>query len=321
LLDVSRITRGKIHLQLQPLEVAVAVASAVETSRPLIESRKHELTLSLPPEAVQVRADLARLAQILSNLLNNAAKYTEEGGHIWFTVEREGGEAVFRVRDTGAGIPPEVLPRVFDLFTQADQSLDRSQGGLGIGLTLVHRLVEMHQGSVQAFSAGAGQGSEFVVRLPLLVGEPPPPAANGAAPASGTPDMYRVLVVDDNVDAADSLALLVRLDGHEVRTAHDGQAALEAAQAFHPQVILLDIGLPRMDGYEVARRLREQPGGDRYIMAAVTGYGQDEDRLRAHDAGFDHHLLKPVDPKVLRQVITAMSVREEEQKMATPVAK
>ena len=237
--------------------------------------------------------------------------------HIWLTVEREDSEVVFRVRDTGAGIPPEVLPRVFDLFTQADQSLDRSQGGLGIGLTLVHRLVEMHQGSVKAYSAGVGQGSEFVVRLPVLVGEPPP-AVNGAASASGTLAMYRVLVVDDNVDAADSLALLVRLDGHEVRTAHDGQAALEAAHAFHPQVILLDIGLPRMDGYEVARRLREQPGGDRYIMAAVTGYGQEEDRLRAHEAGFNHHLVKPVDPAVLRQVIANTTVQQEEQKMATP---
>jgi signal transduction histidine kinase len=351
LLDVSRITRGKISLQLEPLDVATAVASAVETSRPLIDARKHDLTVSLPAQALSVRADVARLAQILSNLLNNAAKYSEEQGRIWLTVAREGNEAVFRVRDTGAGISPEMLHRVFDLFAQADKSLDRSQGGLGIGLTLVRRLVEMHQGSVKAQSEGPGRGSEFIVRLPALDSELPQPnlptpptsgecveggpAVNGA-PASGavppalgaglltppgeretinqaalgaglpTPPpsvTHRILVVDDNVDAADSLALVARLEGHEVHTANDGLVALQEAHAFQPHVILLDIGLPHMDGYEVARRLRTQPGGDRFVLAAVTGYGQGNDRLHAHDAGFDHYLVKPVNLDLLRQIL------------------
>jgi signal transduction histidine kinase len=316
LLDVSRITRGKIQLQLESIDVAVAVANAVETTRPLIEARKHELILSLPQEPVRVRADLARLAQILANLLNNAAKYTEEGGRIWLTVEQEGSEVVFRVRDTGAGISPEMLSRVFDLFTQADQSLDRSQGGLGIGLTLVHRLVELHHGSVEGFSQGPGQGSEFIVRLPALGGElSQEMAGNGGATAPGTGTRCRVLVVEDNIDAAECLALVVRLDGHEVRTVYDGLAALQVAEAFRPEIILLDLGLPKMDGYEVARRLRDQPGGNGLLLVAVTGHGQEEDRLRACQAGFDYHLIKPVDPEMLRRVIASRTGREVEQRV------
>jgi signal transduction histidine kinase/DNA-binding response OmpR family regulator len=303
LLDVSRITRGKIRLELAPLDVVAAVAAAVETSRPLIESRRHELTLSLPSQPLWVRADLARLAQVLSNLLNNAAKYTDEGGHIWLTVVREGDQAVFRVRDNGPGIPREMLRHIFDLFTQAEQSLDRAQGGLGIGLTLAQRLVELHHGSIEAYSEGPEQGSEFVVRLPAQ-------AEGTVAETGGGPDKSleptfhrRVLVVDDNVDAAESLAILVRLDGHEVRTAHDGPTALEVAETFCPEIVLLDIGLPAMDGYEVGRRLRSQPKGSEMLLAAVTGYGQEEDRSHCQQAGFDEHLIKPVDPEALRRLL------------------
>lgn len=298
LLDVSRITRGKIRLQLARVDAATVVTSAVETSRPLVESRKHELTVDLPPEPIQLMADSDRLAQVLSNLLNNAAKYTNVGGRIGLTVTREKQEVLFRVRDTGAGISADMLPHIFDPFTQVDQSLDRAQGGLGIGLTLARRLVEMHQGSVQATSAGLGQGSEFVVRLPVLTAAPSPAAPaplNGVkAPPSAAP-RARVLVVDDNVDAADTLATLVRLSGHEVRTVYDGPAALAAAQEYHPEVVLLDIGLPGLDGYEVARRLRRQTEGEQVLIAAVTGYGQDQDRLRSQQAGFDAHLVKPVE--------------------------
>jgi CheY-like chemotaxis protein len=302
LLDVSRITRGKIRLQLAPLDVAGPVSAAVETSRPLIESRGHEFHLSLPPERVCVKADAARLSQVLSNLLNNAAKYTDQGGHIWLTVERDGGDVVFRVRDTGPGIPADVLPRIFDLFTQADQSLDRSQGGLGIGLTLVRRLVEMHGGSVQALSPG--QGSEFIVRLPALTDAHPTPApSNGEAARPAGGGHRRILVVDDNADSADTLAMLARLDGHEVWTAHTGAAALEAARAVRPEVVLLDIGLPGMDGYEVARRLRDGAAGGPLLLAAVTGYGQEADRNRSRQAGFDMHLVKPVEPEVLRRLL------------------
>jgi signal transduction histidine kinase/DNA-binding response OmpR family regulator len=306
LLDVSRITRGKIQLRPERLDAAVAVANAVETSRPLIESRRHELSLQLPSEPLQIKADPARLAQVLSNLLNNAAKYTPEGGRIWLAVEREGGYAVFRVRDNGTGIPPQILPHIFDLFTQADQSLDRAHGGLGIGLTLVRRLIEMQHGTVTAFSAGPGQGSEFVVRLPALPTEQPPaPADNGATVPHASAKGCRVLVVDDHVDAAASLAMLLRLYGHEVRTASDGPSALEEARSFRPEVVLLDIGLPGMDGYEVARRLRKEIPDDHITLAALTGYGQDRDRSRSQEAGFDHHLVKPVDPEALQRLLTS----------------
>jgi len=304
LLDVSRITRGKIRLQLETVDVTKAAVGAVESSRPLIELRKHEFTLSLPAEPLHVSADPARLSQIVSNLLNNAAKYTEEGGRIWLTVEREDGEAVIRVRDTGAGIPANMLPRIFEPFTQVDQSLDRSQGGLGIGLTLVRRLVEMHGGRVEAFSQGVGHGSEFVLRLPIFseARSSCPICSNSAAtPKSGAGS--RILVVDDNVDAANSLAMVLRLEGHEVRTARDGPTALAASHASAPDIVLLDIGLPGMDGYEVARRLRRYPDGRQMLMVAVTGYGRDEDRARSEEAGFDHHLVKPIDFDALRPLL------------------
>jgi PAS domain S-box-containing protein len=296
LLDVSRITRGKIKLHKEPLELATVIARAVEASRPLIEERRHALAVSLPPNPVPLLGDATRLAQVFSNLLNNAAKYTEQGGQIGLTVETDGGAAVVRVRDSGVGISPELLPRVFDLFVQGDRSLARSEGGLGIGLTLVKSLVEMHGGTVEAFSDGPGRGSEMRVRLPVLEGrrgQGPGPAPAGAARTRTA--SRRVLVVDDQADAAESLAMLLRAEGHEVRTAPDGAAALEAARAYHPEVILLDIGLPRMDGYEVARRIRAQAGLEDVVLVAVTGYGQEEDRRRAAAAGFDAHLVKPAD--------------------------
>jgi CheY-like chemotaxis protein/two-component sensor histidine kinase len=306
LLDVSRITTGKIRLHMEPLDAAAALHSAVETSRPLIEARKHTLRVSLPSHIVRVKGDVERLSQVISNLLNNAAKYTEIGGHIWLSLEREGNDAVFRVRDTGAGISLEMLPRVFELFTQADQALDRAQGGLGIGLTLVRRVIEMHGGNVRAESSGLGQGSEFILRLPVCQEEPVKEARpqNGSGIHQNGPQR-RVLVVDDNVDTAESLAMLIRHDGHEVRTAHDGPAALEATAAFRPEVVLLDIGLPLMDGYEVARRLRAQALGHELFLAAVTGYDQAEDRARSEGAGFDHHLVKPVRMEALRRLLAA----------------
>jgi signal transduction histidine kinase len=304
LLDVSRITRGKIRLQTEPVDVAVVVARAVETSRPLIDARRHELAVNLPGEPVCVQADAIRLSQVLSNLLNNAAKFTDEGGRIGLAVAREGGEVVLRVTDSGAGIPAEMLPCVFDLFMQADRTLDRSQGGLGIGLTLVRHLVEMHGGRVEALSPGVNQGSEFVVRLPLLSGASPAASANGCgtAPAAAP---RRVLLVDDNVDAADSLALLLSLGGHEVRAVHDGPSALRAAAEFRPEVVLLDIGLPGMDGYEVARRLRQCAEVAGTLLVAVTGYGREEDRRRSREAGFDFHLVKPADPQQLAELFAA----------------
>jgi CheY-like chemotaxis protein/two-component sensor histidine kinase len=304
LLDLSRITRGKIHLKMETLEMAEVVARAVETSRPLIDARKHELTIDLPSHPLPVRGDAVRLAQVLGNLLNNAAKYTEEGGRIWLSAGRTEDEIVLRVRDTGMGIPADMLSSIFDLFTQVDRSLDRAQGGLGIGLTLVHKLVEMHGGRVEAFSAGANQGAEFVVHLPALVEEQPsPPSGNGQVESANHARRSRVLVVDDNIDGARSMALLLEIAGHEVRTCHDGIAALEATEAFHPEVVLLDIGLPGMDGFEVARRLREQPTTPRPMLVALTGYGQAEDLRRSREAGFDHHLVKPADPATLNALL------------------
>jgi signal transduction histidine kinase/DNA-binding response OmpR family regulator len=300
LLDISRITRGKIRLQTEIVELSTVVARAVETSRPLIEARHHELTVLLPPEPLRVDGDPVRLAQVLGNLLNNAAKYTEEGGRIALTVEKDSDEAVLRVRDSGVGIPADMLGSIFDLFTQVDRSLDRSQGGLGIGLTLVHRLVEMHGGRVQAFSAGPNRGSEFVVRLPALPGEHRlGTSSNGTAASLSEGPRWRVLVVDDNHDAAESLGLVLSMAGHEVRICYDGLTALAAAEAFQPEVVLLDIGLPGMDGYEVGRRLRARADLKGTLLVALTGYGQDEDLRRSRAAGFDHHLVKPADPDAL----------------------
>jgi signal transduction histidine kinase/CheY-like chemotaxis protein len=304
LLDVSRITRGKIELRKQPIELAPVVLQAVEASRPFIESKRHELTASVPEEPIRVNGDAARLAQVLTNLLINAAKYTEEGGHVWVTARSDGNEAVLAVKDTGVGIPPDMLSAVFDLFIQVEHSIDRSQGGLGVGLTLVKRLVEMHGGSVKASSEGLGRGSEFVVRLPAVVEAVPSPAPpRSAEKESQSTQPLRVLVVDDNADTADTLATLLELEGHQVKLAHDGPTALAAAATFRPDAVVLDLGLPGMDGFEVARRLRDRTGGNGPVLVAVSGYGQDEDRNRARLAGFDHHLVKPAEIGTLASLL------------------
>jgi signal transduction histidine kinase/ActR/RegA family two-component response regulator len=302
LLDVSRVTRGKIALQKERVDLRALAARAAETCRPLIEGRRHALAVALPEGPAFVEADPTRLEQVLTNLLNNAAKYTEPGGRIRLAVERAGGDAVVRVRDTGIGMAPEVRARAFDLFVQGDRALARSEGGLGVGLTMVRSLVEMHGGAVEAHSDGPGQGSEFVVRLPLLPGGEGSDASprEAAAPAQRA---CRILVVDDNRDSADSLALLLRLAGHAVRVAYDGRAALEAARAGPPEVVFLDLGMPGMDGHEVARRLREQDGMGRALLVAVSGYGQEEDRARSLAAGFDYHLVKPVEPGAVQALL------------------
>ena len=257
--------------------------------------------------------DATRLEQVVANLLTNAAKYTDPGGQITLTVEATDGRAVVRVADTGIGISADVLPRVFDLFVQAERRLDRARGGAGIGLTLVKRLVELHGGSVEAHSAGPGQGSEFVVRLPIadyrLPDRAPEPRSN-RQPATESRQSRRVLVVDDNRDAADSLAVLVRIDGHDVRVAYDGPAALAAAEGFRPDVVLLDLGMPGMDGYEVCRRLRRSPELAGVRVIAVTGWGQDSDRRRSAEAGFDHHLVKPADLDEIARLTSAAAARE-----------
>jgi CheY-like chemotaxis protein/two-component sensor histidine kinase len=307
LLDVSRITRGKIQLRLEPVELAGIIDRAVDSARPLLDARRHAVALNVPPGPIRVTADAMRLEQVLANLLNNAAKYTEPGGHITLSAAAEGKEAVVRVRDDGIGIAAEVLSRVFDLFMQAHATPDRAQGGLGIGLTLVRRLVEMHGGAVEAHSAGPGHGSEFVVRLPIAeCGTRDAGPKDVPRSALCVPHSRRVLVVDDNRDAAESLAMMLRLDGHEVQVAHDGPAALEAARAFGPEVVLMDIGLPRMSGHEVAARLSQQPHDGERLLVAMTGYGQDEDRRRSREAGFHHHLVKPVDPQALRDLLACL---------------
>jgi PAS domain S-box-containing protein len=311
LLDISRITRGKIELRKERVELADVLINAVEASRPLIEKWGHELTVSVADEPIVLYADPARLAQVFQNLLNNAAKYMDQGGHIWVSAERQDDRAVVRVLDTGIGIPPEMLPRIFDMFTQVDHSLDRAEGGLGLGLTLVQRLVEMHGGSVSAHSEGLGQGSEFVVRLPIAAsvqieelksaGESTKPRALGSR---------RILIVDDNRDAADTLALLLRDMGNIVHTAYDGLEAVAAAATYQPEIILLDIGLPKLNGYDAARRIRESPGGADMLLIALTGWGQDEDRRRSREAGFDHHMTKPVGFATLEKLLAeAKSIR------------
>ncbi|HEX2223414.1 MAG TPA: ATP-binding protein [Thermoanaerobaculia bacterium] len=306
LLDLSRVTRGQIRLRRGPVNLAEVVSTAVETSRPLIDARGHQLTVALPETPLHIDADAARLAQVLSNLLNNAAKYTRAAGRIDLAAEGDDGEVCLRVRDTGIGIAPEVLPRVFDLFVQAESSTDRTEGGLGVGLTLARQLVEMHGGTIEARSAGLGMGTEIVVRLPAL----PPAVAEmapgrTASPRSGTAPVspLKILVVDDNRDSAESLALLMGMTGHEVRTAYDGQFALVEARAFEPDVVVLDIGLPGMDGYQVAHHLRQEPGGERRMLLALTGYGQEEDRRRSLAAGFDHHLVKPIDLERFKELL------------------
>ena len=304
LLDVSRIMRGKIELRKQRLDLAGVVARAVETAQPIIDAHGQRLEVALPAEPLWVEGDLVRLTQVLANLLNNAAKFTERAGRIFLTATREADAVEVRVGDTGIGIAPELLPKVFDLFVQADRSIARSQGGLGIGLTVVKHLVELHGGTVSVTSAGTGQGSEFIVRMPTFAAAPAggPPLAPGEEKPK-VAHSRRVLVVDDNVDAANSLAMLLRLNKHQVCEAHDGFAALQAADQFLPDVVLLDIGLPGLSGYDVAKRLRADPRFAEILVVAMTGYGQEEDRQRSRQAGFDHHLVKPVEPGVVQKLL------------------
>jgi CheY-like chemotaxis protein len=294
LLDVSRITRGKIQLQKAACELAPIVQAAIETSRPEIEAGRHELAVTFPAEPIMLDADATRLAQVFSNLLNNAAKYTPPGGRIAIEAERAGASATVRVTDTGIGIPSDMLSGIFDMFTQVDRSIEKTHGGLGIGLTLAKRLIEMHGGTIAASSDGPGTGSEFTVSLPARLGAAAL-AAPGEAPQPSLVRLARrILVVDDNADAVECLAEMLRVQGHEVATAHDGVAAIDLAGEFRPDVVLLDIGMPRLSGYETARRLRGiAPGA---LLVAVTGWGQEEHRRRSREVGFDHHLVKPVDP-------------------------
>ncbi len=296
LLDLSRITQGRIQLQRTRVAVSVVVAHAVEVSTPLIEEAGHRLEVCLPREPLYIEGDITRLAQIIGNLLSNAAKYTPRGGRIRLTAHREPDEVRIDVEDTGIGIPADMLPHIFDMFVQVNPSLDRTQGGLGIGLTLVSRLTAMHGGRVEARSAGLGEGSTFSVRLPAV--EAPGDPLQSAEPSVRT-RQRRVLIVDDNVDAAESLSMLLRALGHETRLEHDGEQALIAVQTFDPDVMLLDIGLPRLNGYEVARRVRRESGRERPRLIALTGWGQAEDRRLASEAGFDHHVTKPVELSVL----------------------
>ena len=308
LLDVARITQGKIALRKEWLDLAQLVQRAVETTRPLIDKRQHVLHVALPAEPVHVLADPVRLEQILINLLTNAAKYTDPGGRIEVHARAEEGVVVVAVRDSGVGISAEMQSRIFDLFMQAEHTLDRSLGGLGIGLTLVRRLVDLHGGQIAVHSAGRGQGSTFTVRLPVGAAEAAAanePGPDNAGAHGGARGARRVLVVDDNRDGAESLAMMLRLWGHEVSVAYDGLAGLELAKADPPAVIVLDIGLPGLDGYEAARRLRAEPATADALLIALTGYGQEEDRRRARAAGFDHHLVKPVDHGALQAVLAA----------------
>lgn len=311
LLDVSRMMQGRIELHKAPVELATIISRAVEMSQPVIDSRGHKLSVNVPAQPIWIEADTLRLVQVIGNLLNNAAKYTKTPGQISLGVRQEDGDAIVRITDTGMGIPLDMLDKVFEIFVQVNPTIARSEGGLGIGLTLVRRLVELHGGKVRASSAGPGKGSEFEVRLPAIIRKPaaPPKPVPAAAEAAESDqgvqpmDRHRVLVVEDNVYAAKSFATLLRLDGHEVQVAHDGPEALKMAETFRPDVILLDIGLPGIDGYEVAQRLRAKPEFKETQLIAMTGYGQPEDRRRSREAGIDHHLVKPVKIDFVRALL------------------
>jgi len=304
LLDVSRISQGKIALKKEPVDLGRIIAHSVETARPLIDARGQSLSVAVPSAPVWLSADFARLSQVVANLLNNASKYTGEGGRIELVAHAGEGEASIVVRDNGAGIEPQLLPKVFDLFVQGERALDRGQGGLGIGLTLVKRLVELHQGRVDVASEGPGKGASFTVSLPCISAVEPQRAA-AVASISRTSEVYgrRVLVVDDNIDAAESTAAFLRLEGHEVKAVHDGLQALASLRVFDPHVVVLDIGLPGLDGYAVARQLRERGDTSHVLLIALTGYGQKEDRSRAAEAGFDYHFVKPADPREIQAAI------------------
>ena len=314
LLEVSRISRGKIELRREDVELAAVLRNAVEQSQPLMDERGHRLETNLPPERIVVHGDAARLSQVFGNLLNNAAKYTEAGGHVELAVRVEGGEAVVSVRDNGIGIPEDMLSQVFDIFTQVDRSLEKSQGGLGIGLSIAKRLVEMHGGRIAVASGGHRRGSEFTVRLPARVEARPDEdgSATGAwiVPGSLLP-RRRVLVADDNEDSAATLSIMLEVIGNEVRIARDGREAVEIAAHWAPDVVLLDIGMPRLNGYDACRAIRATPSGREAFLVALTGWGGQEDRARAEAAGFDRHLVKPVEPKMLERLVAEIPARPE----------
>ncbi len=308
LLDVARLRQGRVELRREVLDVAAVIRSSLDTVQPLLLERRHRLTSAIAGESLLVNGDPMRLEQVLTNLLVNAAKYTDPGGEIFVTAQREGSDVVIRVRDTGIGIDAILLPRIFDLFVQAHRRLDRSTGGVGVGLALVKSLVEFHGGSVSAFSAGPGKGSEFIVRLPAvekasrLVG-----TAQDSGPKPAGRPALRVLIADDNADQADGLALLLQMEGDDVRISYDGPGVLEAARSFRPHVVLLDIGMPGLDGYQVARRLRKSPETRRALLVAMTGWGQEEDVRRSLEAGFDHHLTKPFEPALMEKLLADYS--------------
>jgi signal transduction histidine kinase len=308
LMDVSRIRQGKIELRREHVELAKVVMGAVETSRPHIDEHGHELTLTMPADAVILDADQVRLTQVFMNLLTNAAKYSEKGSRIDLLAERQGSDVVVAVKDAGIGIPAGNLRSIFEMFSQVEGALSRSRGGLGIGLCLVKQLVEMHGGTIEARSDGPGKGSQFVVRLPIVVEQSCLRKTGDDDGNAVLRSDLRILVVDDNQDGASTLAMLLKMMGNDVRTVHDGEEAVRAAGEFHPQVVLLDIGLPKLNGYEAARAIREAAWGKNMILIAVTGWGQKEDKRRSEEAGFDRHMVKPVDPQALMKLLAGLDV-------------
>jgi CheY-like chemotaxis protein/nitrogen-specific signal transduction histidine kinase len=312
LLDLNRISHDRLELRRSEVELASVIQQAVEVARPLVDAAGHVLTIDLPTEPIYLNADRARLTQVFGNLLNNSAKYTRPNGNIALTAKREDNEVFVTVTDNGSGIPHDKLDSIFDMFMQVDQTADRAQGGLGIGLTLVKRLAEMHGGSIEAKSAGEGQGSEFVVRLPILT----KPSEVASPESSTAPESMqrRILIVDDNRDSADSLAMLLEITGNKTYMAHDGVEAVEAIEQYRPEVVLLDIGLPRMDGHEVCRHVRAQPWGKNILMIALTGWGQEDDRRKSQEAGFNGHLVKPVDYDKLLELLGSLTNGPETQR-------
>jgi len=306
LLEVSRITRGKTELRKEMVNLTSVIGNAVETSRPLIEAAGHQLAITISPGPMTLEGDAVRLAQVVANLLNNAAKYTDPGGQIWLTARREEGNAVVSVRDTGVGIPAEMLPRIFDMFTQVDRTRTRAQGGLGIGLTLAKSLVELHDGCIEAHSDGFGRGSEFIVRLPLVANH----QLSTVMPSATDRQSFtarRILVVDDSTASTHTLARLLEKLGQNVQTVHDAASALQQARIEPPDVVISDIGMPRMDGYELARRLREDMGL-KVVLVALTGYGRETDKRQSFEAGFDFHLVKPVSFDALQDLLMSLPV-------------
>jgi CheY-like chemotaxis protein len=315
LLDVSRISRNKLEMRKAGMDLNEAVHAALEAARPLLDHNAHRLTVSLPSRAVPVQGDLIRLTQVFTNLLNNSAKYTPKGGQVSLTVQTEGDFVSVRVKDTGQGIQSDNLPQLFQMFYRGSDFASYTGDGFGIGLTLAARIVELHGGWVEAYSSGPNAGSEFTVRLPIDMTAPDTkPMGEAAKTENGAGAIRRVLVADDNVDSADSLAMLLHLQGYEVKTAHDGPDALQAALNFIPDAVLLDIGMPGMNGYDVASRIREQPWGHRVLLIAQTGWGQERDRDASRNAGFDAHLTKPLDYNVLMELLSKVVHHERPAK-------